>query len=142
MKDADVTASRRARWTFVVAYAESDSRVHLDDRNVAPLTVDGAVLDHSRAQVGSYQNAMFVVRTADAVIDGARLESAVSAGLAEAVAHLSSTSDSFSLPAWRKWARGCSSTPETQRPGQTSVPTSAGCSEHCLAYGKASGQRA
>ena len=33
------------------------------------------------------------------------LRDAVRAGLADAAEHLGSTSDSFGLPAWRKWAR-------------------------------------
>ena len=89
----------------VVAYAETEGRVHLDDRNLAPLTVGGADLDRARARIGSYQNAMLVVRTADATIDGERLRSAVRAGITATVEHLSSPSDSFSLPAWLKWSR-------------------------------------
>lgn len=89
----------------VVAYAESNGRVHLDDRTLAPLTVDGADLDRAVARVGSYQNVMLVVRSADTVIDGDRLSAAVRAGLAAVAAHLSSPSDSFGLPAWRKWSR-------------------------------------
>ncbi len=34
-----------------------------------------------------------------------RLEEAVLAGLRDCAAHLSGSSDSFSLPAWRKWSR-------------------------------------
>lgn len=89
----------------VVAYAETGGRVHLDDRNLAPLTVDGGDLDRARARVGSYQNAMLVVRTADTVIDGGRLAAAVRAGLESAVEHLASDSESFGPPAWAKWSR-------------------------------------
>lgn len=89
----------------VVAYVASGGRMHLDDRNLAPLTVADGDLDRARARVGSYRNAAFVVRSRDTTIGGAALARAVRAGLLVTVEHLSGGSDSFSLPAWRKWSR-------------------------------------
>jgi hypothetical protein len=89
----------------VVAYAVSGGRVHVDDRTLAPLTVATADLDRARARVGSYQNAMLVVRSADAVVPADRMRTAVLAGLRATVDQLGGTSTSFALPAWRKWSR-------------------------------------
>ena len=89
----------------VVAYAASGGRVHVDDRTLAPLTVAADDLDRARARVGSYRNALLVVRTSDAVVPGDRLRAAVRAGLEAGVAQLGGTSTSFALPAWRKWSR-------------------------------------
>ncbi|MFP5372815.1 MAG: BtrH N-terminal domain-containing protein, partial [Actinomycetes bacterium] len=47
----------------VVAYAAEGGRVHVDDRDLAPLTVPAPDLDRARARVGSYRNTMLVVRT-------------------------------------------------------------------------------
>ncbi|HEY5978008.1 MAG TPA: BtrH N-terminal domain-containing protein [Microlunatus sp.] len=89
----------------VIAYAERDGRIHLDDRTLAPLTVAGEDLDRARARVGSYRNTMLAVRTRDCVLPRDRLRDAVGAGLEHMVAHLGGRSDSFAVPAWRKWAR-------------------------------------
>ncbi|MCS7479303.1 BtrH N-terminal domain-containing protein [Umezawaea endophytica] len=86
----------------VVAYGEEGGRVLVDDRNLAPLTVDRADLDRARARVGTYKNALLVVTGEPHDVD---LPGAVRAGLADVVEHLSKPSDSFSLPAWRKWGR-------------------------------------
>ncbi|HXU96589.1 MAG TPA: BtrH N-terminal domain-containing protein [Jiangellaceae bacterium] len=89
----------------VIAYAERDGRIHLDDRTLAPLTVAGEDVDRARARVGSYRNAMLAVRTRDSVIPGDRLRAAVRSGLEDMVSHHGGRSDSFAVPAWRKWAR-------------------------------------
>ncbi len=89
----------------VIAYAERDGRIHLDDRTLAPLTVAGTDLDRSRSRVGSYRNAMLAVRTRDCVIPHDRLRAAVGSGLENMVATLGGRSESFAVPAWRKWAR-------------------------------------
>ncbi len=89
----------------VVAYAGSEDRVHVDDRTLAPLTVPTATFDRARARVGSYRNSMLVVRSRDAVVPAERLRAAVREGLEATVDHLTSSSTSFGLPAWRKWSR-------------------------------------
>jgi hypothetical protein len=89
----------------VIAYAEQDGRIHLDDRTLAPLTVAGEDVDRARARVGSYRNAMLAVRTRDTAISEERLRTAVRSGLEDMVGYLGGRSDSFAVPAWRKWAR-------------------------------------
>jgi hypothetical protein len=89
----------------VIAYAEEDGRIHVDDRNLAPLTVAGDDLDQARARIGSYRNAMLAVRSSGEVISDDRLRTAVLRGLHDHVDHLGKASDSFALPAWRKWSR-------------------------------------
>ncbi|MGQ0837656.1 BtrH N-terminal domain-containing protein [Actinokineospora sp.] len=89
----------------VVAYAHVDGRVHLDDRNLAPLTVAAADFERARARVGSYQNLAVTIADTDKIVTPERLRHAVAAGLVDVGEHLSQASDSFSLPAWRKWSR-------------------------------------
>ncbi|GLZ27865.1 hypothetical protein Lesp02_00550 [Lentzea sp. NBRC 105346] len=86
----------------VVAYAAAGSRVYLDDRNLAPLTVDRADLDRACARVTSWKNMSLVITDSGRPL---HVSSAVREGLRDVVAHLSAASDSFSLPAWRKWSR-------------------------------------
>jgi butirosin biosynthesis protein H-like/uncharacterized protein DUF4872 len=77
----------------------------VDDRNRAPLTVGLDALAAARARVGSYRNRLLVLDAPAAELDLERLRAAVRQGLAEQVEHLGQPSDSFSLPAFRKWAR-------------------------------------
>lgn len=86
----------------VVVYAASGDRVYLDDRNLAPLTVPRADLDRAVARVGTWKNQALVITDRDRTLD---VEAAVREGLRDVVEHLSLKSDSFSLPAWRKWSR-------------------------------------
>jgi hypothetical protein len=89
----------------VVAYAQVGEWVHVDDRNLSPLLVPRSDLDAARARVGSYKNSLYAIDPSTGDIGLPRLRAAVRDGIADCVAHLSSPSDSFSLPAWRKWAR-------------------------------------
>lgn len=89
----------------VVVYAMEGDRVHIDDRNVSPLTAPRATLDAARARVGSYKNSLYVIDPATEPISAETLRAAIQAGLEDCVDHLSASSESFSLPAWRKWAR-------------------------------------
>jgi Butirosin biosynthesis protein H, N-terminal/Domain of unknown function (DUF4872) len=77
----------------------------VDDRNRAPLTVPLDALAAARARVGSYKHRLLVLDAPAAELDLERLRAAVRQGLAEQVDHLGRRSDSFSLPAFRKWAR-------------------------------------
>jgi Butirosin biosynthesis protein H, N-terminal/Domain of unknown function (DUF4872) len=77
----------------------------VDDRNRAPLTVPLDALAAARARVGSYKHRQLALDAPAAELDAAGLAKAVRDGLAEQVEHLGGRSDSFSLPAFRKWAR-------------------------------------
>ena len=88
----------------LVVYGREDGRFLIDDRNSAPLTVAEDTLRSARGRVSSYRNRLARLEPPKR-ISSDRLIAAVSAGLEEQVQHLSSHSDSFSLPAWRKWSR-------------------------------------
>jgi hypothetical protein len=77
----------------------------VDDRNRARLTVPLDTLAAARARIGSYRHRLLVLDAPAAELDLDALRAAVAEGLAEQVEHLSRPSDSFSLPAFRKWAR-------------------------------------
>jgi hypothetical protein len=87
----------------IVVYGRDGQRVRVDDRNLAPLTIGRAALDAARARIGSYRQRLVVIEPGTVAAD--RLRAAVAAGVADCAAHLSQGSASFSLPAWRKWAR-------------------------------------
>jgi Butirosin biosynthesis protein H, N-terminal/Domain of unknown function (DUF4872) len=85
---------------------DDDAGVALvDDRNRAPLTVPLDALAAARARVGSYRQRLLVLDAPAAELDLDGLRTAVRDGLAEQVEHLGQRSESFSLPAFRKWAR-------------------------------------
>ncbi|OXM53927.1 BtrH N-terminal domain-containing protein [Amycolatopsis alba] len=86
---------------FVVAYGEEDGRVLVDDRNLAPLTVDRKTFDTARGRVGSYKNLLATI-TPGEVPDW---RAAVRGGLTDCARNLSAPSKSFSLPAWGRWAK-------------------------------------
>ncbi|MET8002080.1 BtrH N-terminal domain-containing protein [Nonomuraea glycinis] len=87
----------------VVAYRRDESGVYLDDRGHATIRVPQDRLDAARARVGTYKNVTHVL--GEAVLGEAALASAAREGLRDCAEHLSSASESFSLRAWRKWAR-------------------------------------
>ncbi|MGH8921685.1 MAG: BtrH N-terminal domain-containing protein, partial [Actinomycetes bacterium] len=70
----------------VIVYAEENGRAHLDDRNLAPLTVARDDLDRARARVGSYRNALLVIDDARPVT-AEQLRQAVRAGLRDVTEH-------------------------------------------------------
>ena len=59
----------------------------------------------ARGRIGSFKNRIARLATTEGPIPADRLRAALQAGLEDQVDHLRSNSDSFSLPAWRKWAR-------------------------------------
>ncbi|MEV4174310.1 BtrH N-terminal domain-containing protein [Nonomuraea sp. NPDC049709] len=87
----------------VVAYRRDADGVFLDDRGRAPIHIPQERFDAARARVGSYGNVLHVLGEAEP--DEAALAGAAREGLRDCAEHLSAASDSFSLPAWRKWAR-------------------------------------
>jgi hypothetical protein len=88
----------------IVVIEERGGRFLIDDRNSAPLSVNEAALRAARGRVSSYRNRL-VTLGPPADISSKVVVDAIEAGLEDQVRHLKSDSDSFSLPAWRKWAR-------------------------------------
>lgn len=74
----------------------------IDDLALQPFKVPGDVLAEARARIGSFKNRLLIVDGAAADIN---LVAAIRQGIAFCIEHLSSDSDSFSLPAIRKWAK-------------------------------------
>ncbi|MEV4490596.1 DUF4872 domain-containing protein [Micromonospora coxensis] len=91
-----------ARRSPVVAYAATDDGIRLDDRNLAPLTVDADTLAEARARVSSTKNRMIVVHT---VPEEIALADAVRAGITDCIAQLDAKAATVALPAWTKWSR-------------------------------------
>jgi hypothetical protein len=91
----------------VVVHGADGDRVRIDDRNLAPLSVPRSALDAARSRVGSYRHRLIRIAGAGPArtLDGDRLRAAVLDGIADCAEHLAKPSDSFSLPAWRKWSR-------------------------------------
>jgi hypothetical protein len=92
-------------YPVVVCGRTADGSYLVDDRGQAPLVVAPETMAAARGRVGSYKHRLIRLkpevgpRTADALRD------AIGAGLRDQVEHMASSSDSFSLPAWRKWSR-------------------------------------
>lgn len=92
-------------YPVVVVGRTGDGAYLVDDRGRAPLVVEDATMAAARGRIGSYKHRLIDPRPEAGPISEARLRSAIEAGLADQVEHLRSSSDSFSLPAWRKWSR-------------------------------------
>ena len=88
----------------IIVYGHDKGRFLIDDRNSVPLSVREETLSAARGRVSSYRNRLVQFDPPD-VVTTDRLRKAVRAGLTDQVKHLSVSSDSFSLPAWRKWSR-------------------------------------
>jgi hypothetical protein len=67
--------------------------------------MDAEVVAMARARIGSFKHRLVEIRPTARAISGERLREALLTGLEAQVEHLRSTSDSFSLAAWRKWGR-------------------------------------
>jgi hypothetical protein len=92
-------------YPVVVTGRVGDGRYLVDDRGRAPLVVDEATMAAARARIGSWKHHLVRVSRPAAPLTAARLRAAIRAGLEDQVDHLRKPSDSFSLPAWRKWSR-------------------------------------
>jgi len=91
-------------WGHVVGvYGIDEERdvVLVDDRSTKPFTVPTRVFAAARARIPSYKNRLMTVEP-PADID---VEHAILAGIRDCADHLGRPSESFSLPAIRKWAR-------------------------------------
>jgi hypothetical protein len=92
-------------YPVVVVGRTDDGAYLLDDRGREPFVVDDATMAAARARIGSYKHRLIDPHPRSGPMPEWRLRSAIGAGLADQVDHLRSASDSFSLPAWRKWSR-------------------------------------
>ena len=81
-----------------------EGRYLLDDRGSAPFEIDPETMTRARGRISSFKNRVIRVPAQPGPIDPARLRDAYRAGIEDQVVHLRSTSDSFGLPAWRKWS--------------------------------------
>jgi hypothetical protein len=89
----------------VVFGRDSEGAYLVDDRGREPFRIAPDVMTAARGRISSYRNRITVLPTTPGPIPAERLRAAIRAGLEDQVDHLRSTSDSFSLPAWRKWGR-------------------------------------
>lgn len=89
----------------VVFGRDGDGSYLVDDRGRAPFRVSPAVMAAARGRIGSFRHRIVGLRTTPGTIPAERIRAAMRAGLEDQVGHLRSRSDSFSLPAWRKWSR-------------------------------------
>jgi hypothetical protein len=95
----------RGWWGYPIAVTgQEDDAFQVSDRNHGRLTVARLAMSDARNRIPSWKNRMVTV-TSSRSIEREEMVAAIESGLADAVAHLSSGSDSFSLPAFSKWAR-------------------------------------
>jgi hypothetical protein len=92
-------------YPVVVTGRTASGGYRFDDRGVAPLEVSAETMAVARARIGSYKHRLLRVTARPQAIPADRLRDAFRAGIEDQVAHLRSASDSFGLPAWRKWSR-------------------------------------
>jgi hypothetical protein len=90
---------------IVVFGRDADGSYLVDDRGRNPFRVSPDVMAAARGRIGSFKHRIIGLRTMPGPIPADRLRAAMRAGLEDQVDHLRSRSDSFSLPAWRKWSR-------------------------------------
>jgi hypothetical protein len=89
----------------VVFGRDADGSYLVDDRGRNPFRVSPDTMAAARGRIGSFKHRIVALRTTPGPIPAERLRAAWQAGLENQVDHLRSGSDSFSLPAWRKWSR-------------------------------------
>jgi hypothetical protein len=80
---------------------EEQDEVLVDDRARRPVRVPRGEFAAARAEVPSYKHRQLVI----APPEGTSLETAIMEGLRDGLDYLGSSSDTFALPALRKWAR-------------------------------------
>lgn len=91
----------------LIVYERAGDHYAIDDLSTRRELVPAGRLAAARARVGSYKHRLITIDPERIELD---LVPAVEEGLRLQVQHLSERSDSFSLPAWRKWARMTSDT--------------------------------
>lgn len=88
---------------FVAVAGFDGDRAIIDDLAVRPFLVATEDLAAARGRITSYKNRLLIPTSLPGA--AADLPAAVEAGLRDCVANLTAKSDSFSLPALKKWAR-------------------------------------
>jgi hypothetical protein len=95
----------RGWWGYpLVVTGEEGGAFHVYDRNHGRLTVTRSAMSTARDRIPSWKNRMVTI-TSSGSIGRERMVAAIEEGLVDAVTHLASKSDSFSLPALAKWGR-------------------------------------
>ena len=89
--------------SVAVVTGRQDGRYIVDDRG-AVFEIDAETMAAARGRIVSYKHRLARV-PALGEVPAATVKSAYLAGLADQVEHLRSSSESFGLPAWRKWSR-------------------------------------
>ena len=89
----------------VIVGRDADGWYLVDDRGRDLFRVAPDVMASARGRIGSFKHRIAALRTTPGAIPADRLRTAMRAGVEDQVDHLRSKSDSFSLPAWRKWSR-------------------------------------
>ena len=80
---------------------QDGDQIFVDDRAARPFRVPADVMADARSRIPSYKSRLLLVEH----IGACDLRAAVMSGLQACSEHLSSNSDSFSLPTYRKWAK-------------------------------------
>ena len=97
---------RSGYWGYpVVVFARDDDGYLVDDRGAAALRLSDQTMALARGRITSYKNRLVSLSATAGPIGADVLRRAVEDGIRDQVEHLRSPSDSFSLPAWRKWSR-------------------------------------
>ena len=91
--------------TVVIFGREADGTYLVDDRAGAAFQVPVDVMAAARSRIGSFKHRILRLASTAGPIPADRLRSAMHAGVEDQVEHLRAKSESFSLPARRKWAR-------------------------------------
>ena len=89
----------------VVIGRDTDGSYLVDDRGRSPFRVSPDVMAAARGRIVSFRHRIAALETTPGPIPAEQVREAMRAGLEDQVDHLRSSSDSFSLPAWRKWSR-------------------------------------
>ncbi|KAA3664876.1 MAG: DUF4872 domain-containing protein [Chloroflexi bacterium] len=81
---------------------ETNDEFILDDKSHKPMRIKTDELADARARIGSYKNRIMLIDSPNGSI---QLDNAIHAGINDCVEYLSSSSQTFSLPALTKWAK-------------------------------------
>jgi hypothetical protein len=98
-------------WGYpIVVYAKEGDHYLVDDRNRGTLSISGEALAAARGRIPTYKHRLVIADPAATELDTDTFSTAVRQGIAEQIEHLSAASQSFSIPAFAKWAKMLTST--------------------------------